>query len=166
MSALQRRGVGALTLGSVAHEAGVSKGGLLHHFPSKDALSEAVLRHLFSDFERRTVDYYDLEPPGPGRWLRAYVRATYEDDPLPLELATLLLVAVSENDRLLGLIQADAERWQTRGADAGRRGGGATVVRQAADAYWTERLLGPAYSTSEARQGVMLELLELAQAKP
>lgn len=166
MSALQRRGVGALTLESVAHEAGVSKGGLLHHFPSKDALSEAVLRQLFSDFDRRTADYYDREPPGPGRWLRAYVRATYEENPLPLELATLLLVAVSENDRLLGLIQADAERWQLRLSEDGLPAARATVIRQAADAYWTERLLGPSYSTPEARQAVLLELLELAQAKP
>ena len=42
VSALQRQGVGALTLDAVAREAGVSKGGLLHHFPSKDALSEAL----------------------------------------------------------------------------------------------------------------------------
>ncbi len=34
------------TLAAVAKEAGVGKGGLLHHFPSKDALVKAVLRRL------------------------------------------------------------------------------------------------------------------------
>ena len=36
-------GVMALTLEAVAKRAGVSKGGLLHHFPTKDALLIAVL---------------------------------------------------------------------------------------------------------------------------
>ncbi len=160
---LQGRGVNALTLDAVAREAGVSKGGLLHHFPSKDALGEAVLQQLFDDFGRRVGDYYDLESPGPGRWLRAYVRATYEENPLPLEIAPLLLAAVSVNDRLRRLIQEDAERWQARLLGDGLPAARATVIRQAADAYWTERLIGPAYDLPEARQDVMHELLRLTR---
>jgi len=34
------------TLEAVAERAGVSKGGLLYHFPSKDALAEGLLEHL------------------------------------------------------------------------------------------------------------------------
>jgi AcrR family transcriptional regulator len=34
------------TLDAVAERAGVSKGGLLYHFPSKDALVEGVVQHL------------------------------------------------------------------------------------------------------------------------
>ena len=37
------RGVARLTLEEVAREAGVSKGGLLYHFKSKDALTEAMI---------------------------------------------------------------------------------------------------------------------------
>lgn len=43
---LRDQGMAGLTLDAVAKEAGVGKGGLLHHFPSKDALVEAVLRRL------------------------------------------------------------------------------------------------------------------------
>lgn len=163
ISALQRQGVHALTLDAVAREAHVSKGGLLHHFPSKDALSEAVLRQLFGDFETRVNVYYETEPPAPGRWLRAYVRATYEEDSLPLELVTLLLVAVAENRDLLRLIQADTERWQQRLANDGIPAARATVVRQAADAYWTERLIEPAYGDKTVRQAVMEDLLQLSR---
>ncbi|MFM7780846.1 MAG: helix-turn-helix domain-containing protein, partial [Alphaproteobacteria bacterium] len=40
------RGVGAMTLEAVAREARVSKGGLLYHFASKEALLEALLGRL------------------------------------------------------------------------------------------------------------------------
>lgn len=161
---LQRHGVSALTLDSVAREAGVSKGGLLHHFPSKDALSEAVLKQLFDDFETRVRRYYEAEAPTPGRWLRAYVRATFEEDPLPLELATMLLVAVAENRELLGLIQDDAGRWREKLLSDGVLAPRATVVRQAADAYWTERLINPEREDPVGRLEVMNELLRLTQA--
>jgi AcrR family transcriptional regulator len=77
ITTMQEHGIAALTLDAVAKEARISKGGLLHHFASKTALIEAILRHLFADFESRVQAYYDAEPDQPGRWLRAYVRATY-----------------------------------------------------------------------------------------
>lgn len=40
------RGVGSVTLESVATRAGVSKGGLLYHFPSKQALTDGVAQRL------------------------------------------------------------------------------------------------------------------------
>jgi len=41
------RGVDALTLDAVACQAGVSKGGLLHHFPSKEALITAMVQQVY-----------------------------------------------------------------------------------------------------------------------
>ena len=38
-----RQGFANLTLDAVAAEAGISKGGLLHHFPSKDRLVEGLV---------------------------------------------------------------------------------------------------------------------------
>ncbi len=43
-------GVMALTLDAVAKRAGVSKGGLLHHFPSKHALLMAMVEDISSRF--------------------------------------------------------------------------------------------------------------------
>lgn len=38
-------GIGHLSLDAVARRAGISKGGLLYHFPSKDALMRALVEH-------------------------------------------------------------------------------------------------------------------------
>jgi AcrR family transcriptional regulator len=45
------KGVEALTLDAIAQQAGVSKGGLLYHFPNKDALMGGMVEHLIQDFE-------------------------------------------------------------------------------------------------------------------
>jgi AcrR family transcriptional regulator len=48
-------GAGHLTLAAVAKFAGVSKGGLLYHFPSKDSLLEAMLARYLHDIEARVA---------------------------------------------------------------------------------------------------------------
>lgn len=40
-----------LTLDSAAQAAGVSKGGLLHHFPNKDELIKAVITETADEFD-------------------------------------------------------------------------------------------------------------------
>jgi AcrR family transcriptional regulator len=54
-----RQGIANLTLDAVAAEAGMSKGGLLHHFPTKDRLVEApVMRSA----ENRRACYMVFSP--------------------------------------------------------------------------------------------------------
>lgn len=45
-----RAGIGALTLDAVALEAGASKGGLLHHFRSKELLLEAMVARIVNNW--------------------------------------------------------------------------------------------------------------------
>jgi AcrR family transcriptional regulator len=68
-----------VSLDGVAREAGVSKGGLMHHFRSKDELMSALADDLFDQFARSVEDRIDPEDTAPGRRLRAYVRATFDD---------------------------------------------------------------------------------------
>jgi AcrR family transcriptional regulator len=54
------------SLKSLADAAGLSKAGLLHHFPSKEALFQAA-RQLGRDQSRRVLDQVTALPPGPAR---------------------------------------------------------------------------------------------------
>ncbi|MCI0155155.1 TetR/AcrR family transcriptional regulator [Leifsonia shinshuensis] len=54
----------AATLEAVAARAGVSKGGLLYHFASKDALVDGVLERFAADLER-DVEHMRSAPDGP-----------------------------------------------------------------------------------------------------
>lgn len=67
-----RDSVRRLTLGAVAREAQLSKGGVFYHFATKEALIEAMLAHLIQPYERELAG--PQHDAAPGRWTRAYVR--------------------------------------------------------------------------------------------
>ncbi|GEO81875.1 TetR/AcrR family transcriptional regulator [Pararhodospirillum oryzae] len=77
---VRRYGAAGLTLQATADEAGVSKGGLLYHFRSKDQLIGAMVEHLVDGFEEKLEAAYAAEESGPSRWARAYVRVCLADD--------------------------------------------------------------------------------------
>ena len=52
---VQREGVKSLTFDSVAGEAGLTKGGLLYHFASREELVLAIHRHLADEWEGAMV---------------------------------------------------------------------------------------------------------------
>lgn len=69
-----RTGLGSLTLDAVAAEARVSKGGLLYHFRSKDALILALVERTCEHWKADYLAAIAEEPEGPGRVSRALLR--------------------------------------------------------------------------------------------
>lgn len=70
----------AVSLDAVAREAGVSKGGLLHHFRSKDALLIGMVQEWMARFDAAVQRHLDPEDHRPGRLCRAHIRATFDDE--------------------------------------------------------------------------------------
>jgi AcrR family transcriptional regulator len=66
-----RDGIGRLTLEAVAREAKLSKSGLLHHFPSKEAMIDALVRRTIDDWVSDTAESYAATEAGRGRAVRA-----------------------------------------------------------------------------------------------
>lgn len=67
-----KSGAYAMTLEAVAAQAGVGKGGLLYHFPNKEALIEGMSNQLLENFEtafereieREKTDHKNPPPAG------------------------------------------------------------------------------------------------------
>jgi AcrR family transcriptional regulator len=72
-----RDGVARLTLEAAAAEAGLSKGGVLYHFPTRHALVAAMVESIIEEFDR-DIESNMTHADGPGQYLRAYIRATME----------------------------------------------------------------------------------------
>ena len=68
---IERQGIANVTLEAVAAAAGMSKGGLLHHFPTKDHLVEALVTRCAANWRSYYMDAYAKTPEGPGRMARA-----------------------------------------------------------------------------------------------
>jgi AcrR family transcriptional regulator len=163
---IQTQGVERLTLDAVAKEAQVSKGGLLYHFASKEALVVGVIQYLMDDFDA-AIDHelsQDQALNLPGRWLRAYVKATFNYKTLPISLITSLLLAVTSNpEELLKPVQSRFDDWQQKievnGLDPVR----ANLVRLAADGLGTNEMFGLSVADNAMRQQLLEMLLAIIQ---
>lgn len=163
---LVRDGINHLTLESVAQVAGVSKGGLLYHFPSKEALVEGMIDHYLTQFERRLESY--LAQSGgnqPGDWLRAYIHATFDTDADEVAVSAGLLAAIGVNPDLLKPMQARYDSWQAHiDADAGENRALAGIIRLALDGLWMSDLFGMAPPDPALRKQMLSTLLDLSKA--
>lgn len=155
-----REGVARLTIEAVAHEAGLSKGGVLYHYPSKEALIAGMVAFLLEDFDQDVQQLITQEAPGPGRWLRAYIRASSEDQ-FANDAYASLLAAISTNPQLLEPMRQCYRIWQQQTEQDGLPPALATVLRLAADGLWFADLFGLATPTGQQRQEIIQTLLDL-----
>lgn len=79
---LRADGERAATIDAVAARAGVSKGGVLYHFPSKEALAEALLERFHEVSEAELIEMRS-DPEGPSRnYVRTSWQTSEEEDPI------------------------------------------------------------------------------------
>jgi AcrR family transcriptional regulator len=141
-----RDGGGHLTLEAVAHEAALSKGGVLYNFPNKDELVRGMIARLSERFAAEMARLAAADPALPGRNTRAYVDACF---PAPTALsgphdlvAAGLLAAVATKPSLLEPLREATRATQSALADDGIDPVLATIVRLATDGLWMADLFG------------------------
>lgn len=92
-------GAAHLTLDAVAARAGISKGGVLYNFATKQALVRGMLDRLLARFDATRAAAAARVPAGPNHALRAYIAAALAD-PDQARWAPVL-AAAAEDPRLL-----------------------------------------------------------------
>ncbi|GAA2390341.1 TetR/AcrR family transcriptional regulator [Streptomyces glaucosporus] len=72
---LRAEGGGSITLEAAARQVGLTKPGLMYHFPTKEALMLAVVDHVADRWEKLLLDRLGrpLETASPHQRIRAYV---------------------------------------------------------------------------------------------
>lgn len=154
------KGVGALTLDAVALEAGVSKGGLLYHFPSKDKLIEGMIARLVSAFD------FALEQElvkTNGDWLTAYINASFVSNPEYNQLSSALFAAIANNPDLLKPLQDHFVEWQKKAEESAPTPEMGTIIRLSMDGLWVSDLLGFSPPSSTMRKKMLKVLMEMMQ---
>lgn len=131
------QGLSAITLDAVARSAGVSKGGLLHHYPGRQALIEALHADLLDRLDCRIQTFRANDPEDCGQFTRAYISAVVQpcDSAEESRLLGAAALATSTDPYL-----ADAwKRWiggHLAQSGAEDRSPTATAIRYAADGIW------------------------------
>jgi AcrR family transcriptional regulator len=157
-----REGPGAVTVDAVVSEAGMSRGGVLYHFPSKDALLQALVDQDIDAV--REVTGLDSGTAGDGSSadrIRAYYDACTAMAPERGRIA--LAVALAENPGLLRTWMAVQRELDT--VDAADQGGHATtslVARLALDGLWFSDLIDPDRFSAAERKRLVSAILASA----
>ena len=151
---VRRDGIQAMRLARVAEEAGVSKGGLLHHFGSKEELVTGLLEQTLSDAAS------GLDELTAGRERGAFAKAYLEYVRRPAEhqadAATAVFAAAAAGDGELGPAADVFEAWQQRlmhedGLDSAL----GLLARIVGDGLWLIDLFGLARPSAEDRAAVI-----------
>jgi AcrR family transcriptional regulator len=170
-----RDGVARLTLDLVAREAGVSKGAVLHYFPTKNALIGAMMQAHMEGFAAELAQTVAAETPAPGRWTRAYLKAQFQRRPHDCEHPHIaneqkggagMLAAVANDPELLSIIRNNLSHWQEQITNDGLDPVHATILRLVVDGIFMTEMVGISPLSPDLRQQVIDRLLEMAQPGP
>ncbi|BCJ69432.1 TetR/AcrR family transcriptional regulator [Polymorphospora rubra] len=158
---IRNRGITA-TLDDIAREAGVSKGGLIYHFASKDELILALATDLLDAFRRAVHAALSPDDQTAGRLTRAYLHACLDptDDEHTIRESLTLTAHLITSPEVAALAQDDAQRWQAElGAD-GLPADLVTLVVAAADGASYTPIWGGSIRTA-AHQRLKHQLIAL-----
>jgi AcrR family transcriptional regulator len=150
-------GVSRLTLEAVARAAGVSKGGLLYHFATKQDLIVAMLTDTLVEADAILDSLAAADSRQPGAFARAYLEFVSRGEHRRVDSASGIFAAAALDEGDLTPARAMFRRWQDRLLDDGIDTGMALLARVVADGLWLIDLFDLAPPDSSQRE----ELLSL-----
>lgn len=130
------QGVQGVTIQAVATAAGVTKGGLFHHFASKQALIEGVYLDLIDKMDAELDEHMARDPEPQGRFTRAYVQTMLSGSDFGasspwVALSVAMLADPGNNVTFIHWLDGRLERHKDTDSDPRLE-----VVRFAADGAW------------------------------
>ncbi len=160
-------GAASITLDAVAAEAGVSKGGLLHHFPSKEKLIEAMVVRIVAEWRQDVMDAIEAQPHGPGRVARAFLAMSFEDHPdfadCVRRSTVVLLTALTANPKLVQPLRDVYRELETLIANDGLKPGYGEAVLSAIDGLWFSKIFGTREVSAERSAAIRASLARLVE---
>ncbi|MBL8931058.1 MAG: TetR family transcriptional regulator [Kineosporiaceae bacterium] len=162
-------GVARLTLEKAAARAGVSKGGVLYHFATRNDLVAAMVERLATRFQAGMDDVRAAHPHYS--FARAYLEeclaAPAEGEPVPHEerVGSALIAAIAAEPALLAPLRAAFGGWQHQ-IEQSADPVAATIARLAADGLWLCELFGIDGLSPQLREQVAHRLRLLVDHAP
>ncbi|MCU0931496.1 MAG: TetR/AcrR family transcriptional regulator [Serpentinimonas sp.] len=158
-------GAANLTFDELVRRSGITRGGIVYHFPTKDALLQALvendLQHwngCVADKRRRTS--------GPNADLLAYLQSSTEPDEETSRLCAGLLSAATTSKALNEPWKRYYEKHHADVARASADPVMACLLTLAADGLFWQETLGLSPLSRSERRAVVQRMLELAQPQP
>ncbi|MFI7538816.1 TetR/AcrR family transcriptional regulator [Streptosporangium sp. NPDC049376] len=152
------QGSQALTLAAVAERAGCSKGGLLYHFATKEALIKGMVERLIEDFDQLVATQ------GHDTYTKNYLHATFAAVRSGRLRRWAVVTGASGNPYLLAPLREAMARWHREGLDTEPDPTTAQIVRLACEGLWDVATHDPALYDDERHAELKRRLLALLPA--
>lgn len=156
-------GAPALTIQAVAEAAGVTKGGLLHHFQSRQILLEALFADLLRTLDAEIDDGIAADDQAYGSFTRAYLTAMAR---LSGRSSNRLWAALALSMQSEKSLRALWSEWLSRRLErhAGTDGDPSlSIVRYAADGIWLADLMEEGEIFARTREQLLGHLHTLSR---
>ncbi len=167
-----RQGIGKLSFEIVAKEAGLSKSGLLHHFPTKDALIDALVARKVCGHQADYEGAMKAEPIGPGRASRAVLGLCLSSADQWTETVRrrglVMMAALVHNPAHIEPLRAYRRDLAARVGNDGLPAGVGEAIRLAIDGLWFTWIFGLSELTPSklaAVRGALERFLEASAEK-
>lgn len=155
-------GAGKLTLDAVARRAGVSKGGVMYNFPTKETLLKAMVERLVEHNRHAHARFSASLPDRPGRSLKAYVMNSAQAMDVDDKVSGALLAALNSDPALLAPVAEYFHgRFAKLAADVPFER--AALVYLATEGLWTQELLQLSPFTPRQRAQLVRMLTRMAE---
>jgi AcrR family transcriptional regulator len=169
---VRAKGVAGLTLEAAARLAGVSKGGLLYHFASKEALLTGLIARMAAFIEEDFAAGVAAQPEGPGRVARAMLAWGFGQGmgAMPEEMtercdraAAVFLATFHHDPALLDPVRAVVAGMRRQVAADGLPPGIGGLVMAAGDGLFMARIFGTYTATPEEMDAMHATLSRLIE---
>jgi AcrR family transcriptional regulator len=151
-------GVQALTFEALAERTGASKGGLLYHFPSKEALFGEITERLIARYREARQSAIDALPASPSRELKGNTIASLNNSSNADNVSAKMMVSgLWDSERGKEYRRARFDE-MTRGSGFSRT----AIVYLATEGLWFMELAKRSPFTTEERERIATILLALA----
>jgi AcrR family transcriptional regulator len=156
-------GAARLTLDVVAQAAGVSKGGLLYHFPSKESLLGALAQRYVQSMEQCIeAAKSGISEQDQSRDLKACILGILGSDPRSKAMGAALLATAANDLTLLEVIRERLAAYNQELAASSADFARAAIVTLAIDGLMMRESLRISPFTEGERERVVRELMKIA----
>ena len=154
-------GIAKVTIEAVAKSAGITKGGLLHHFPSKRTLIDAMVSDMLEQIDQQIDVCMAQDSIAKGRFTRAYVAMTLDEENFnPLDpWCSISISLLSEPDSVEQWLN-----WLSKRLDLHKETDSdpmLEIIRFAADGAWLNLIAKKNWESIEQSRVMRQRLIDL-----
>ncbi len=158
---VREEGASRMTMDAVALKAGVSKGGLMYHFPSQRDLLKAMLDRFTEHWDARAAKAHAELPAGTDREIKSYILAWFGLGGEYQRTASALLATITRDPGLLKVVRKTHMESMTKILKTAPSPERATILLLATQGMWMSELLNISPFTNHERARIKRTLLRL-----